>query len=56
MKTQVPDTQVVKSLKNLKTELEGRNLSYDVTARELLFKINSCLFSNYPSIYKKDSK
>ncbi len=36
---------IVNSLENLKKELEKRD---DVLAREIWFKINSCLYSHYP--------
>jgi hypothetical protein len=44
-KVQVPDAQVVESLKNLKEELSTRS---DSRSREIFFKINSCLFKKYP--------
>lgn len=47
MKEQVSDDKVVASLKNLRAELLKRQ-SGCVVSREILFKINSCLFSQYP--------
>lgn len=38
--------EIVKSILSLKIELERRQ-AYDLTAREILFKINSCLYSVY---------
>ena len=46
-KVKRPDAEIVASLEKLKKELERREKS-DPTAREILFKINSCLFSKYP--------
>lgn len=46
-KVKQPDIKIVESLENLKKELERRQ-EFDLTAREILFKINSCLFSKYP--------
>lgn len=45
MKPKQPNEKIVASLENLKQELllKKDNLYY----RELLFKINSCLFSEY---------
>jgi len=37
--------QIVKSLINLRTELSKNT---DTRSREIMFKINSCLFSEYP--------
>ena len=39
--------KVVESLQNLRDELWVR-ASYDLTAKEICFKINSCLFDQYP--------
>jgi hypothetical protein len=38
---------LVDSLTNLKNELVDRQHN-DLVAREILFKLNSCLFSEYP--------
>jgi hypothetical protein len=45
-KTKVENSKIVESLENLKEELRLR--TNDVTVREIFFKINSCLFSEYP--------
>lgn len=53
-KTKQPDAQIIKSLENLKEELLGRDSC--LVCRELLFKINSCLFSEYPVNFSKGRK
>ena len=45
MKIKQPDAKIVASLEALKAELLGRHTA---ECREILFKINSCLFSEYP--------
>ena len=40
-----PKADIVESLINLREELMERT---DTTSREMVFKINSCLFSKYP--------
>ena len=47
MKTKQTDAKIVASLEALKAELLGREANSS-TVREILFKINSCLFSEYP--------
>ena len=39
--------KIVQSLMELRDELAERT-SYDHTVREIVFKINSCLFDQYP--------
>lgn len=46
MKPLVDNETMVRSLIKLKQELETRQ-EKDLTAREILFKLNSCLFSKY---------
>ena len=53
MKTKQPDAKIVASLEALKAELitqYGDKVSVleNVSVLEILFKINSCLFSEYP--------
>ena len=43
---QAPE-QIIASLINLKEELITRQ-AHDLVCREILFKINSCLYSKYP--------
>lgn len=46
--------EIVQSLENLKKELELRDNDSYIMAREIWFKINSCLYSEYPhSAHKK---
>lgn len=47
-----PSPMIVESLINLKLELMQRERGCAVT-REILFKINSCLYSQYPNYGKK---
>jgi hypothetical protein len=42
-----PSDTVVESVKNLRDELVNR-AQHDTTAREFLFKLNSCLYKQYP--------
>ncbi len=51
MKTKIkqPDAKIVASLEALKAELLKRDYDADGTLREILFKINSCLFDQYPT-------
>lgn len=53
MKTQQPDTEVVASLLNLRDELITKQENCPVT-RQILFKINSCLYSGYPKKTSED--
>lgn len=46
MKTKQPDAKIVASLEALKAELITQY--GDVKVLEILYKINSCLFSEYP--------
>lgn len=46
-KTLQQSNKIVQSLMELKEELYKRT-SYDPTVREIVFKINSCLFDQYP--------
>ena len=48
MKTKQADSKIVASLEALKTELLEREANSS-TVREILFKINSCLYSQYPA-------
>jgi len=51
-KKEVVDTEtMVKSFLNLREEL-SKNV--DSKSREVVFKINSCLFSEYPHKYKTE--
>jgi len=50
-KVKVKDSKIVESLENLKKELIYRQDNSVV--REILFKINSCLFSEYPHEWQK---
>jgi len=43
--------QIVESLINLREELSKNS---DTRSREIMFKINSCLFSEYPHKYSKE--
>ena len=45
LKIKQSDAKIVASLEALKAELLSRNTA---EGREILFKINSCLFSEYP--------
>lgn len=45
MKTLQDGAKVINSLRNLREELERRD---QVSANEMIMKINSCLFSEYP--------
>jgi hypothetical protein len=47
IKIKQPDSQIVSSLENLKQELLSKQEN-NTFAREILFKINSCLYSTYP--------
>jgi hypothetical protein len=47
-KTLQPDNKIVKSLLNLRDELYLR--SNDASSAEIFFKINSCLYKEYPHI------
>jgi len=49
---QHPD-KIISSLEELKEELHARS-GYDSTAREILMKINSCLFNEYPVSNQKE--
>ena len=51
-KTLQPDHKVVKSLLNLRNELYLR--SKDASSNEIFFKINSCLYKEYPHIVGTD--
>ena len=44
-----PAEKVVESLMNLREELLGQD---DLKSREIVFKINSCLFSEYPHAFQ----
>lgn len=46
-KTLQQSDKIVQSLMELKEELSER-MSYDHNVREIVFKINSCLFDQYP--------
>jgi hypothetical protein len=47
MKTLVDEQTMLKSLLALKSELESQQ-KHSTVAREILFKLNSCLYSKYP--------
>ncbi len=49
-KTKVEDAKIVESLENLRRELLEKTDFPGIGAeyREILYKINSCLFSEYP--------
>jgi hypothetical protein len=47
MKTLVDEQTMLKSLLVLKSELETQQ-KHSTVAREVLFKLNSCLYSKYP--------
>ena len=49
-----PDSRIVQSLLNLKSELEPQE--WDPSTRVLLFKINSCLYDEYPPRFKTIEK
>lgn len=51
-KTLQPDHKVVRSLLNLRDELYLR--SNDALSNEIFFKINSCLYKEYPHIVGTD--
>jgi hypothetical protein len=51
-KTLQPHNKVVKSLLNLRDELYLR--SNDASSDEIFFKINSCLYKEYPHIGDTD--
>ncbi len=51
-KTLQPDNKIVKSLLNLRNELYLR--SKDPLSDEIFFKINSCLYKEYPRIVNTD--
>ena len=56
-KTEQPAEKVVESLKNLKAEIVRRTEKYDdPTLREMFFKINSCLYSEYPHSFQRKEK
>ncbi len=45
MKSKQSNAKIVESLENLKTELSVHS---DTRSREIWFKINSCLYAQYP--------
>ena len=47
--------QLIKSLLALKGELIGQmnNHNLGVSTQEMLYKLNSCLYSKYPHVVKK---
>ena len=45
MKQKQPNAKIVESLENLKAEISEH---VDTRSREIWFKINSCLYSQYP--------
>ena len=47
-KIKQPDAKIVASLEELRTELLKRDYDANGTLREMIFKINSCLFDQYP--------
>ena len=53
MKTKQPDAKIVASLEALKAELINRQYG-DVQVLEILYKINSCLYDQYP-IHPRDA-
>lgn len=54
-KVKQPDAKIVQSLEALKEELISRQESCHVS-REILFKINSCLFREYPPAWRQEGE
>jgi hypothetical protein len=53
-KVKQPDSKIVESLESLKEELASKQENC-LVSREILFKINSCLFSEYPPSWRRES-
>lgn len=51
MKTKQSNAQIIESLENLKQELLLKQEDNHII-REILFKINSCIYSTYPHKYQ----
>jgi hypothetical protein len=51
MKTLVDEQTMLKSILALKAELEAQE-KHSTIAREILFKLNSCIYSKYPHYEK----